>query len=375
MGEHTPVFRFFFDHVPGFDRFRLPHRYEAWLGPAAALATTLGADVMAKELTRARPSRQAIASWSIALALSFAHVALVTERLDPERHTRGGAPPCRDGDDAIARFVHARDERVFDEFALGCRSGTRLGHRDLRGYQDPLMLHSYERVLSRLAERPGLLRQFGVRHALTSPHFLHGWDHHYLPRPEILTSLPDARTVLRDDERRVIDLGEPIPRAYVVPEGAVIEVRSREEALDRLAPIAPSRVAIVESLEPASESAVPTTPSIEPANDLEVTDPDPDTVVVSLGAAPGGVLVLNDVFDDGWTADVDGAPAEVLRVNALVRGVRIDAGAHDVVFRFEPQDGRITRVLWAIGWLLALLGLAIPSRPSPRPEHRRRLAP
>jgi hypothetical protein len=30
------------------------------------------------------------------------------------------------------------------------------------------------------------------------------------------------------------------------------------------------------------------------------------------------------------------------------------------VLRFAPADGLTTRALWAIGWLLALLGLAIP---------------
>ena len=360
MGEHTPVFRLFFDHVPGFDRFRLPHRYEAWLGPAAALATTLGADVMAKELVRARPSREGIASWSIAVALSFAHVALVTERLDPERHTRGGAIPCRDANDPLARFVHDHDDRVFDEFALGCRSGTRLGHRDFRGYQDPLMLHAYERVLSRLGERPGLLRQFGVRYALTSPHFLHGWDHHYLPRPEILAGLPHAHTVLRDGDRRVIDLGEPVPRAYVVPQVSVIEVETREEALERLAPLAPSPVAILET-QSARDSGEHEASATLPAS-VEVSDTDADTVVVSIDGASAGVLVLNDVFDEGWTSEIDGVPAEVLRVNALVRGVRIDERTHEVVFRFRPTDGPLTRALWAVGWLLALLGLALPSR-------------
>ncbi len=361
MGEHTPVFRFFFEHVAGFDRFRLPHRYEAWLGPVAALATTLGVDVMARELTLTRPSRAVFASWSLALTLAAAHVSLVTERLDPERHTRGGDLPCRDDDDEIAQIARDTSDRVFDEFALGCRSGTRLGHRDLRGYQDPLMLHAYERVLSRLGERPALLRQFGVRYALTSPHFLHGWDHHYLPRPEVLASLPGAHTTLRDDQRRVIELGEPVPRAYVVPQGELVSVATREEALERLARIAPRRVAILEAagaqLEDEHVFRVASHDGV-----MRVEDPDDDTVVITLDDAPAGVLVSNDVYDVGWVAEVDGQPVEVVRVNALVRGVSIPTGAREVTFRFAPRDGRATRALWALGWLLGLMALAAPIR-------------
>lgn len=361
MGEHTPVFRFFFEHVPGFDRFRLPHRYEAWLGPVAALATMLGADALTKELARVRRSREAIASWSIALVLWVAHLSLVTERLDPERHTRSGPIPCRDADDPIARFVDDQHERVFDEFAIGCRSGTRLGHRDLRGYQDPLMLHTYERVLAHLAEHPALLRQYGVRYALTSPHFLHGWDHHYLPPPEALTRLEGARVVLRTGERLVIDLGAPVPDAYVVPDAAVIEVPSREEALAHVVAHAPAPMAVLESPEarrPTHEATHASSVHVAQAVDRS----DPDRVIVSLDDAPSGVLVLGEVHDVGWTAEVDGAETEVLRVNALVRGVRVTRGARRVVFRYAPRDGRAGRALWALGWLLALGALAVPTR-------------
>jgi uncharacterized membrane protein YfhO len=95
---------------------------------------------------------------------------------------------------------------------------------------------------------------------------------------------------------------------------------------------------------------------------IAIADPDPDTVVVSLSDTPAGVLVVNDVHDVGWIAEVDGQPAEVQRVNALVRGVRVPEGAREVVLRFAPQDGRSTRTLWVLGWLLALLGLAVPER-------------
>jgi hypothetical protein len=246
MGEHGPVFRALFDHVPGFDRFRLPHRYEAWLGPPAALATALGFEVLVRELARAREPKRWLVSSSVCLLLVSAHLVLVTQRLDEQRHSRTGTLPCADSSDVLAQAVADVDARVFDEFALGCRSGTRLGHRDFRGYQDPLMLHGYERVLSRLGERPGLLRQFGVRYALTSPHFLHGWDHHYLPRPEVLASLPGAHTVEADGARRIIDLGEPVPRAYIVSAREIIEVSSREAALERIAVLSPRPVAIVE---------------------------------------------------------------------------------------------------------------------------------
>jgi hypothetical protein len=363
MGEHGPLFRAFFDHVPGFDRFRLPHRYEAWLGPTGALVTVLGIETVPEHRVSSRRAPALVASRTharaiVPLALAVTHLALVTLRLDPERHSRAGAFPCRGADDALARAIATSPDRVFDEFALGCRSGTRLGHRDLRGYQDPLMLHAYERVLSRLAEHPSLLTQYGVRHVLSSPHFLHGWDHHYLPRPETLAGLPGARIVHEDGERRLVDLGPPIPRAYFVPDDAIEEVPSREEALTRVVALAPAPIAVVETERThlprqrmASVDAIP------------IDAPSDDTLTLHLRAPTAGIVVVNDTWDEGWTAEIDGAPADVLRVNALVRGVRVPAGTHGLVLRFAPWDGRATRVLWALGLLLVMLAIALEARP------------
>ncbi len=362
LGDHTPVFRLAFEALPGFDRFRLPHRYEAWLGPCAALSSALGLEAIVERVARARallPDRRRGLGWGAAIPLVALHLALVTSQLDPERHTRAEPSPCRDASDAFAALARREDARVFDEFAVGCRSGTRLVYRDLRGYQDPLMLHSYERVLAALEAHPRLLSQLGVRYALTSPHFLHGWDHHYLPRPEALLRLPGAREALRDGERVAVDLGAPVPRAYVVPRDAILHVARREDALERLSELAPRPIAIVEDGAPDASRAG-SVDGVAVATRIE--DPSFDHVVVHLAGAPAGLLVLSDTFDVGWSAEVDGAPATVERVNALVRGVRVPAGARRVELRFAPLDGRLTRALWGLGWLLALLLLAAPDR-------------
>ena len=53
-----------------------------------------------------------------------------------------------------------------------------------------------------------------------------------------------------------------------------------------------------------------------------------------------GVLVVTEAFDDGWSAEVDGRPAEVLRANGLFRAVRLGAGRHEVRFRYRPWSVR-----------------------------------
>ena len=61
-------------------------------------------------------------------------------------------------------------------------------------------------------------------------------------------------------------------------------------------------------------------------------------------APRGGWLVLNDVWQEWWTAEVDGAPAEILRANGLFRAVALPPGKHDVVFVFRPFAGLLRAI-------------------------------
>jgi hypothetical protein len=53
----------------------------------------------------------------------------------------------------------------------------------------------------------------------------------------------------------------------------------------------------------------------------------------------GGFVVLNDLWHRWWFADIDGAPAPVLKANVLFRAVEVPAGKHTVRFRYRPIYG------------------------------------
>jgi len=59
-------------------------------------------------------------------------------------------------------------------------------------------------------------------------------------------------------------------------------------------------------------------------------------VRVDVGCCSGGYLVLADTYYPGWTATIDGHPAELLRANVAGRAVRLPANARHVDFRYEP---------------------------------------
>jgi hypothetical protein len=98
---------------------------------------------------------------------------------------------------------------------------------------------------------------------------------------------------------------------------------------------------------------------------VSIEDYQPNRVsIAATGTAPGW-LVLTDVWYPGWTCTVDGATTEVIRGDFLFRSVHLDAGRHEVVFRFEPNSYRRGRVisLVALAFVAGLLLVQFVSRP------------
>lgn len=57
-----------------------------------------------------------------------------------------------------------------------------------------------------------------------------------------------------------------------------------------------------------------------------------------------GLVLLNDVWHPWWTARLNGAPAPVLRANAIFRAVEAPAGHNRVVFEFRPFSGAMAEL-------------------------------
>ncbi len=53
----------------------------------------------------------------------------------------------------------------------------------------------------------------------------------------------------------------------------------------------------------------------------------------------GGWVVLNDIWQPWWFADVDGKDVPVLKANVLFRAVEVSPGRHTVTYRFRPLAG------------------------------------
>ena len=50
-----------------------------------------------------------------------------------------------------------------------------------------------------------------------------------------------------------------------------------------------------------------------------------------------GYVFLNEIHYPGWTATIDGKPAEILRADSIFRALWVPAGSHQIEFRFWPR--------------------------------------
>jgi hypothetical protein len=68
------------------------------------------------------------------------------------------------------------------------------------------------------------------------------------------------------------------------------------------------------------------------------------------------VLMLAERYNDKWQVEVDGKPAPLLRCDFIMRGVYLQPGKHDIVFRFVTSHATLYTSLAAIALGLGLWG-------------------
>lgn len=75
-----------------------------------------------------------------------------------------------------------------------------------------------------------------------------------------------------------------------------------------------------------------------------------------------GFAVFSEIYyPEGWTATIDGKPAEIIRTDYVLRGLNIPAGKHNVEFNFKYPgiDGQETLAVVASILLTIMVGMAV----------------
>ena len=81
----------------------------------------------------------------------------------------------------------------------------------------------------------------------------------------------------------------------------------------------------------------------------------PNHLVYNVESKTGGVLVFSEIYYPAWTATVDGKPADIGRVNYVLRAIHIDGGKHKVELDFHPATISTTEIVAYIAMAVIVL--------------------
>jgi len=141
-----------------------------------------------------------------------------------------------------------------------------------------------------------------------------------------------------------------VPRAYVA--GTSIFTTSPLETLSQMAtPAFDASENVILAADPGASLAVQ---GSGPAGRVEVTERQPNRVILTAHLSRPGYVVLLDRFDSNWHARIDGREVPVLRANQLFRAVYAERGQHVILYYYR-QQGLLAGMFISALALVALL--------------------
>lgn len=382
MGSYTPVYPFLYSHLPLSNLLRYPEKL--FLGVHALIAAGAAAGAATLIAAFARWGRSA----SAARAATVFGVALcVIVFADLSRANRDALyaprPEVILDPPASARAILADAAARHD--GTGGASGAPRVFSNPRGRPIPRSLPAAV-ALDRSLPWGAVGELYGLAN-VNAPSSLNLVKHEWLqevlggvPRATALGALaalgtryvtswvriddvPGAVALPIPGERigvKLYALADAQPRAFVARR--VLEARDARDAIERFVAGeggAHAGLALVEAgalPDGALAASAPAPAAAEPAPRLVVDAAHRLEIEVALSRP--GLLVVNDTMLAGWSASLDGAPAPLVEVNGLVRGVWLPApGAHRVTMRYVPP-GLAAGAAISLAGLICALGAA-----------------
>ena len=159
-----------------------------------------------------------------------------------------------------------------------------------------------------------------------------------------------AEEVVTSGGRTLYRLPDPPPRAVVMRTWKVIPSADRARQSVAGPAFDPDRTVIVErSIAPSPAPPLTDTPQAKyqwrDGSHASITLDTPDTAVV----------LIRNAWDEGWSATVDGDPAEVIPADYFLQGVVVDAGGHHTIELSYEEPSVVPSLIVSTTGLIALL--------------------
>jgi hypothetical protein len=94
-------------------------------------------------------------------------------------------------------------------------------------------------------------------------------------------------------------------------------------------------------------------PSAAETNEVKVTRHHSNRVTMRADMRCRGMVVLADTFYPGWVATVDGKEVPILETYGAIRGIVVEAGRHEIEWKFKPMTVFAGAAMTLCGFVLA----------------------
>jgi hypothetical protein len=163
--------------------------------------------------------------------------------------------------------------------------------------------------------------------------------------------LGDSYELLPFNTVRIYKVKDPLPRYYV--QSKIWRASSHDEARRRIQDPAfnPLGETVVENL-PSGW-----TPDPDATGSVRVIRYDNNRVELEVRSTGRAILGSSEILYPGWTAAINGQPAELLPVNLAFRGIPVEQGENHIVMEYFPR-GLISSLLVTVA-ALSITGLLL----------------
>ena len=183
-----------------------------------------------------------------------------------------------------------------------------------------------------------------------------------LPETPVLNALNTRYIIIGGGYPPVMN-ENTLGNAWFVDE--VVPAATPDEEIAFLGSVDLKRQAVIGKDMPAVTAAPADTADV-----ITLTAYAPNELKYHYSASSDRLAVFSEIYyPDGWKAQVDGSPVDVLRADWTLRAAQLPAGEHDLVMRFEPASyrtgaavSRASSITLILLLLLSVAGLFLPAR-------------
>jgi len=169
--------------------------------------------------------------------------------------------------------------------------------------------------------------------------------------PRLIGAVDPKLSLVFDGGNRIYRNTKALPRAWIVYKVTEINASERKAVIEFLKRpgFDPAKEAVIEGRLPHALRKEPPE-NLKPS--VKIRSYEAERVVLTTRTERDGLLILSDSWYPGWEVTVDGEKSRIFPTNLIMRGVFLESGRHEVVFKFHPRP-----FWWGIVFSATVFGL------------------